>query len=142
MSIALKNKDVSAALMLIVVGIEFTIFIVAFVLDICLHLPLITTGRVIHYFCLGYYMFLIWSGLSNGRIEQRWQLLLFAIIPNIEFFVINIMGHSNLWGLLFLAVYGGVIVAIFHIDLNSGSSSGASGYGNKFIKSAIKGLTK
>lgn len=97
---------------------------------------------MIHYFCLGYMMLWLWSNLYEGRIEQRWQLLLFAIIPNIEFFVINIIGYSNLWGLLVLAVYGGIISAIFNIDLNNGGSSGSSGYSNKIIKSVIKGLTK
>lgn len=142
MKIAMRSKDKSLALMLTVVGVEFTIFIMAFALDICLHLPLITYGRMIHYFCLGYMMLWLWSNLYEGRIEQRWQLLLFAIIPNIEFFVINIIGYSNLWGLLVLAVYGGIISAIFNIDLNNGGSSGSSGYSNKIIKSVIKGLTK
>lgn len=142
MPIDMRSKDKCLALMLTVAGVEFALLVVAFVLDICLKLPLITMGRVIHYVCLGYLMLWIWSNLYEGRIEQRWQLLLFALIPNIEFFVINIIGYSNLWGILFLAVYGGIISAILNIDINNGGSSGASGHGNKFIKSAIKGLTK
>ena len=142
MQIDMHSKDNSGALMLIVAGVELTIFILAFVLDICLHLHLLTFGRIIHYVNLNYMMLWLWSNLYDGKIEQRWQLLFFALIPNIELFAINILGLSNWWGILFLIVYSVVISIIFDIDTNNGGSSGSSGYGNKLIKSAIKGLTK
>ena len=142
MPIDMRSKDKCLALMLTVAGVEFALLIVAFVLDIYLKLPLITMGRVIHYVCLGYLMLWIWSNLYEGRIEQRWQLLFFALIPNIEFFAINILGLSNWWGILFLLVYSIVLSIIYDIDTNNGGSSGARGHGNKFIKSAIKGLKK
>lgn len=142
MPINMHSKDKSGALMLTVAGVEAAFAVIAFVVAICFYLPLLSYGRIIHYMILGYFMLWLWSSLYDGRLEQRWQLLLFAIIPNIEFFLINILGISNWWGLLFLLVYSVVISIIFDIDTDNGGSSGVGGYGNKVIKSAIKGLTK
>lgn len=142
MSIALKSKDVSVSLLFITAGIEIALLFLALLLDILIHLPLYTFGRFLHYFLLCFMMLLVWSGLANGKLKQIYQILFFAIIPNIEFFLINFMGYSNLWGLLFLAIYCGILSAIFDIDLNNGGSFGVSGYSNKIIKSAIKGLSR
>ena len=142
MHIDMRSKDKSGALLLIVTGVEVAFAVIASVVGICFYLPLLSYGRIIHYLILCYFMLWLWSSLYDGKIEQRWQLLFFALIPNIEFFAINILGLSNWWGILFLLVYSIVLSIIYDIDTNNGGSSGASGHGNKFIKSAIKGLTK
>ena len=142
MSFSLNNKNISKTLMLTVVALEVTALVIAFFLDICLNIPLITNGRISHYILLVYLMLLIWSNLYSEKIEQKWQLLIFAIIPNIEFFLINYLGYSNLWGLLFLGIYGSILSSIFDVNLSNGGSSWGNIYVNKIIKSVIKGLRR
>ena len=138
----LADKSLSPKLLFSILGIELAVFLIAILLDIIIHLPLYTFGRLLHYFVLLYATSLVWSSLPEGKLSRLWQIILFSIIPLTEFFLLNILGYSNLWGLLFLALYHGILAVILDIDLSDSSGGMEGGNFRKIIKSAIKGLTK
>lgn len=138
----LIDKSLSSRLFFTVLGLELAIFFIALLLDLLCHVPLYTFGRLLHYFVLVYFTFLAWSGLTEGKLSKFWQVLLFSIIPLTEFFLINMLGYSNLWGYLFLVLYIGILCSFLGIDLTNPSNGNGSGFSGKIIKSAIKGLKK
>ena len=139
-----QEKSKSGVLFFSVIGFEVAFLVVVFILDIYFHLSLYTFGRFMHFFILCYFTLLLWSGLPDGELARKWQVVLFVIIPLLEFFLINLMGISNLWGLIFVAIYGGVIATIFNINISNSSSSGNAS-GNLVVNifgKVIKNLTK
>ena len=142
MPIDMHSKDKSAALMLTVAGVELSIFIVFFILDIYFDIPLLSEGRIVHYSLLFFYMIFLWGGLENGRLSQSRQLVIFAIIPLLEFSLINIIGVNNMLGTLFLTIYFVIVSLYLEIDTFDEDSPSHGRYIKKVIKSWLKGLTK
>lgn len=138
----LIDKSLSSRLFFTVLSIELAIFFMALLLDLFFNVPLYTFGRLLHYFVLLYGTALAWSGLPEGKLSKFWQVLLFSIIPLTEFFLINMLGYSNLFGVLFIALYIGILCSFFGIVLTNPSNGNGSGFSEKIIKSALKGLKK
>ena len=139
-----QDKSKNGALFFSVVGVEVVFLVVMFILDVYFHFPLYTFGRFMHFTILCYFTLLLWSGLQDGELTCKCQVILFVIIPFLEFFVINIIGISNLWGLLFLAIYGGALASIYNIDFNNGSNSGITSgkIFSKMVGKVFKDLTR
>ena len=136
-----QNIDAKAApgclFLLIVFGIE----VAALMAVLLINHKLLTYGRIYHYCFLLWVSLWVWSCLPEGKLTKKGQIIVFTVIPLVEFMLVQVLGISNWWGMLFVIVYPVVIAQIFDIDLNDGgSSSGSTGkYTNKFIGSAIKG---
>lgn len=129
--------------MFTVMGSEIAFCILAIIFDAMSNFQynLYTFGRFLHYFALFYATFLMWSNLPNGKLNRSWQLILFVVVPQIEFFVINKIGISNIWGCLFLILYFGILSVILDINIDDDSRN-KGGFYRKLIKSAFKGLRK
>ena len=139
----LNDKSLSNPLMFTVMGCEIAFCILAIIFDAISNFQynLYTFGRLLHYFVLFYATFLMWFNLPNGKLSRFWQLILFAIVPQIEFFVTNIIGISNIWVFLFLILYFGILSVISDINIDDDSRN-KGGFSGKLIKSAFKGLRK
>lgn len=145
MAIALNSKKVSTALCFTVFGIEIALLFLALFVHYIFHIHLITEGRVIHYLILNAAMLMVWESLLDDQIEQKYQIVLFAFIPLMEIIVINFLGISNGWGLLFALLYCLILGFLFDFKMDDGSSSSGRTTGKiigKMLGSTIKDLTK
>lgn len=135
------NKDRASFLfVLLIFAIEVALFFGVMFYD---H-DLITPGRIVHYvifICGG--MSCIWGYLPNGKLNIRNQVFVFSIIPLCEFFLIQLLGLSNWWGLLFFFVYAVILGIKFDMDFEEGTSSrsyNSGRYTEAFLTGIIKGL--
>ena len=103
----------------------------------------VTTGRLYHYLFLWGMMSLLWFELPDGQLSPIGQFVVFVGIPFIEFILVQLLGISNGFGLLFIIIYGVILCLIYKIDLNDGNSSYSdSGTAGKLLGSAMKGAIK
>ena len=137
-----QRKEKSIALMLTVVGVELAIFMMFFILDIYYDIPILSEGMFVHYSLLFFYMLFLWSGLEDDRLSQSRQLVVFAVIPLLEFFLINILGIDNMFGTVFLTIYFIIVSLYFEINTHDGDSPSRVRYIKKVIKFWYKSLTK
>lgn len=103
---------------------------------------LFTQGRIYHYLMLWGMMSLLWFQLPDGELTARGQLVIFCIIPLLEFLFIQLLGISNWWGLLFIIAYGVIISIKYNIDLNDNNPPISGATTGKIIGSVIKGSVK
>lgn len=138
-----ENYKISGKMLGIIIFIEFLIPIIAIILDVICGIPLYTLGRFIHYYVgILYFSNFLWVHLPEKELNINAQILLFIIIPHAEFLIIQFLHLSNLWGLLFLGLYYGILSAILDINFNQSSSDSSNDITNKIVKNTVRGLFK
>ena len=133
------TKAVKVSIILIAAVLELLLFmLIAFV-----NIKFFRAGSEFFYFAIWGTMIWFWGTLPQGRLKKKWQIILFSIVPFSIFFIFQLLHLNNWIGFFVFILYFVIVGGIFDINPNDGSSAGGgSGFRNKIVKSAIKGLLK
>ena len=131
----------------------FLLVLLIFVIEVALlfgtmfyDYELITLGRTVHYLmfvCGG--MCALWGYLPDGKLTIKYQILFFTIIPLCEFFLVQLLGISNWWGVLFYFVYGAILGILFDMDFEDDSPTRhreSGEFGAALFEGFMRGLLK
>lgn len=130
----------------LIVLLIFVIEVALFAITMFYNDELITMGRAVHYVmfvCGG--MCALWGYLPDGKLTMKYQILFFSIIPLFEFILVQLLGISNWWGILFYFVYGAILGKKFDMDFEDDSPTGHGGtgeFGASLFEGFMRGILK
>jgi hypothetical protein len=87
----------------------------------------------------------LWGYLPDGKLTMKYQILFFAVIPLCEFILVQLLGISNWWGVLFYFVYAAILGNIFDMDFENDSPTGhgrSGEFGAALFEGFMRGLLK